>query len=657
MARIEPPSGGGGAEPSISEVDCLTANQVGHWVYTAGPIIAGRIQVDTVDPNDPSKLPAFGLLIEKLTSTEGRVQWGGKVDGVVTGLVPGGVIYLGDTGFSSQVPHPSCAQPVGVAVGEDSVLVAPDWFDIPTPVYASHLGTSDGATNGSILWPGTQSGRVSEPSSPGSPFYSFSKDGDWANPSAEHPGTRLSSNSTGTGGEITELNVGTTLRVRFLRYVVSGGGEASLGEESIACDGTDQVSSPNGWISTSGVHYNAGRYEGQLNLNIPISTLLPAGGYMRILVTHEGTSLGTLTEEFEVFVDTPFATPPLPTLTSVSENTPVLKYLSGIRFYKAGTIFDVNGADNDLFRAMYSAQPIRVDLSGLAVAGSEQLIAYNSAAIIPSHPPTPVYDDPASWSIEATVNATLRSLDGKARHRAGDPFGLSSYNYSSSGPIMIDNVGPTSAETDERFDDEDYRLNPRAVWVAAPTVPPSGVDQWDSQMVLDNSNLGAQVYNGQLIYPVTNFTTPATRRPAQQPGTNYSTMTGIRTYHRVFRHDTTPGTRSNVVMYLPGFDCTNGDLNPGGSGDLNIFIQIPGVSSVWFDCGRDFFSAQFPSPEPGCLVRSLSGVAGGFPSNDYWYFTFGPFSTTPSDRVIVVRVDFRTSVALSVSRIRAHNWT
>jgi len=519
------------------------------------------------------------------------------------------------------------------------------------PAYASHLGTTDGSTNGRMNWPATVPGRVSEPTTPGNPFDSFSSVGDWANPSADHPLDKNAGEAFTTLGRVTELDVGTTLRVRFYKYTSSGGGQVLLGEEFINCDGTNQLSTPNGYIQTTSVSLFSGRYEGLVGLNVPISTLLPFGGYLRAFVLHEGPGVGfPYSDTWEVFSDA-YATPPVPFGMSVTEVSSVLKYLSGIRHYNTGSVFDVGGSVTDAFKAAYHVNPVLLDLSSIGVTSPASL-AFNDPVIIPAHPPTPKYSDPLSWVKRVTVATPMRNLNAQPRSRAQDPWGISSYSTFTSGPLMIDSLAPTSSRLDELFDDEVYRLKTKATWPSVPT----GGDVFDSSVPLDNTTREAQVAGGNLIYPVSNFLVPIGRLPAQQVGTDYSAMTGAREYQRSFQHDTSPDSRTNVVLYIPGFDENAGDISPAGSGSVNMQIYIPGVSPVWFDVGREYFSFLFPTPQPGCLVKSLSGIAGGFPTNEYWYCTFGPYSTTSIDRMIILWVTLRTTTML-IPRVLAFNWT
>jgi hypothetical protein len=324
-----------------------------------------------------------------------------------------------------------------------------------------------------------------------------------------------------------------------------------------------------------------------------------------------------------------------------------------------GTHFTISGSIADAFKATFSPNPILLDLLGLGISTPTQL-PYNDSGITPGHPPNPKWNGALSWSKTLAVAVSgIRSMDCIVSQLAQDPWGVSGYDFSPSSPIMLDTVSHSSTDTDESFDDERYRLVPQATWPIAPVTPPVGASKLDSQLILNNtSNRGAQVLGGELVYPSINFSTPVGRRPTQQVGVDYSGITGDRNYQRAFRHDVTPDTRSNVVMYLPGLDVTApNDIDPGGSGELNMFIWIPGASTTWFDCGKQYISALFPAPEPGCLVKALSGVAGGFPTNEYWYFTFGSYSTIPTDRTIILSVVYRAGPLKRLSRVFAYNWT
>jgi hypothetical protein len=132
--------------------ECLPADTAGKAVYFRGPASGGmptyygtqpygvarygltpfpvRYQVATADPRDYSKMPAFGLLVTKLDVTECLVQIRGPVHGVLSGMTPGKIQFVGDGGSVVETPPiidvPKFIQSLGIAWSDDVFGVNPD---------------------------------------------------------------------------------------------------------------------------------------------------------------------------------------------------------------------------------------------------------------------------------------------------------------------------------------------------------------------------------------------------------------------------------------------------------------------------------------------------------------------------------------------------
>ena len=116
------------------EANCLAPDAVGNCVYITGPKIADYYQVTTANPLDGAiKMPAVGVIIEKLSPTLCKVQVTGEMKGIVTGLTPGRVVYVSSAGtLSHSLASPAVGQlayiqSMGVAGSSDVVLVVPDF--------------------------------------------------------------------------------------------------------------------------------------------------------------------------------------------------------------------------------------------------------------------------------------------------------------------------------------------------------------------------------------------------------------------------------------------------------------------------------------------------------------------------------------------------
>lgn len=99
--------------------ECTAAEAVGDVVYIAGVAVGGRAIVRRVDITDETKMPAFGIVKVKDTTTGCLVC----VEGLVHahGLTPGQLVFVGTNGRPRTGPPPVVAvplfwQPIGIAV-------------------------------------------------------------------------------------------------------------------------------------------------------------------------------------------------------------------------------------------------------------------------------------------------------------------------------------------------------------------------------------------------------------------------------------------------------------------------------------------------------------------------------------------------------------
>jgi hypothetical protein len=111
--------------------DCLAADVAGHCVYVTGPKVGGRVQVTKVDPRDLSKIPGFGIIRVKVSSTVCVVQTMGELSGIYAGLTPQAQLWVGLDGLLTQTqptPLPAgkvAVQQMAIALGTGSILIQP----------------------------------------------------------------------------------------------------------------------------------------------------------------------------------------------------------------------------------------------------------------------------------------------------------------------------------------------------------------------------------------------------------------------------------------------------------------------------------------------------------------------------------------------------
>lgn len=119
---------------NVVEANCLSSDAVGNCVRITGPQIGDYYQVETVDVhNGETKMPAVGVVVEKLSPTLCKVQVTGLMKGVASGLTPGQVLFISSTGtLTHGVATPLAGQKayiqsMGIAFSSDVVLVVPDF--------------------------------------------------------------------------------------------------------------------------------------------------------------------------------------------------------------------------------------------------------------------------------------------------------------------------------------------------------------------------------------------------------------------------------------------------------------------------------------------------------------------------------------------------
>lgn len=109
---------------------CDAAALVGQAVRITG-VEMGTIIVAPVSPTNPEQMPAYGVIVEKLSSTRCAVQrWGDAQIPVSVELEPGKVCYVGlDATLTTKQPVPDAGvfvlQVVGHAIGTSAVDLAP----------------------------------------------------------------------------------------------------------------------------------------------------------------------------------------------------------------------------------------------------------------------------------------------------------------------------------------------------------------------------------------------------------------------------------------------------------------------------------------------------------------------------------------------------
>jgi hypothetical protein len=117
---------------------CSTAEAVGDPVYIFAPPVLGVYNVRKVSITDTVKMPAIGVVKEKLTDTSCRILVCGILEGAYSGLTPGYMLYAAQYGglvHSAGLPDPLVtrhyAQIIGQAASDTDAVIQIN----PTPCW------------------------------------------------------------------------------------------------------------------------------------------------------------------------------------------------------------------------------------------------------------------------------------------------------------------------------------------------------------------------------------------------------------------------------------------------------------------------------------------------------------------------------------------
>lgn len=576
----------------------------------------------------------------------------------------GGVIGLptdGDFTDGAVIINPSGT----VADAVDSIneyLVSSAFID-----YASHLGTTDGVTNGVLVEPTFVLGRVSTPATYGSPFYSGGWDTD-ENRDLTNQGSIIWQLSSGE--KITDLQSGSIV-VRFYN-----GASTLLHTETLNLDGSlnTQTSNPNHIVEVNSLEVKVSRIEGFLKVTIPASTLLGSNsGYLRVSITHTIDGTDYSDSDLEFFMDSSSG-PSIASQTVTLDSAPV-KYLSGVKYAtvsgSSNVRLQIGVASNNLFSDTYRADPILVDSSNFGI--TDFVIPYNSAAASKngSSPPTApfvynenfVYSDIKEISNTAIVNPAQNGSSLQLRFILRDPFNTNNGALFSPTPEILINTYPiNSTDLCEYFFDEDYRLESSSSGTLEMLDihgEDRGSDAWDSSLSL-NTRSALQVINGALVYPQIDFSSTV-----PSPNPDYSSLgtgTGDLTYIRRFK-DPVGMARSNGILRIDGLSEATRlskdiliELRLVGDHEVGNGVQGPGNEGTgWLSLNDSFNVATFLADDgDGCFVNT-QGL-----SAPYFEFTLGGFSTVyAANGAIEVRITYKDPEALNarITRLEITNWT
>lgn len=488
---------------------------------------------------------------------------------------------------------------------------------IPAASYASHFMTRDGSTGLQAVSDSVQRtiAKISTPDEEGLPFST----GGWAGTNQD--ATRDSVFTFSTPGEITGLGEGASLEVRLF----DADGATVL--ESFEANGLDAAkifTSGTGNIRVEVLSFatDANRFKGRIEVQVDAGQILDLAGreggrvHAQIVMNTDPSTDGSgpyVYSQNDVFID---ANPSTPTIgfAQILETTPVVKSISGVRYYTIGSTFALTASDIDDLNANTSKTSGNISLSasnyGIGTllqspfgAGQDRFSSWTS-----SHDNAGASYQNSSATIE-TANHRYAGDDATASARAFDTWGGGSTTTSPPESILVDTYPPESTSLYEAFTDESRRLES------------DYLTPWDSSRHLVAGE--AMVFFGELISPqaarlsggvTEDDWTRFKPEPIEQP--DYSGLTAPVSYYRSFTED--------------GFDISSMTISITGQfpvsvvrslelEELRVFIRkIDGLGSTGPNASPlrlhgnpyNFSSFDDGATEEGAGIRELTSSGG-----------------------------------------------
>ncbi len=316
-----------------------------------------------------------------------------------------------------------------------------------------------------------------------------------------------------------------------------------------------------------------------------------------------------------------------------SENTPSLKYLSGVPYYAAGSTFDIELTHSTtIFDRGYVTNPLTLNLTNFNA--SNETPALTALGLTT---PLAITDTIGTYNSSLTVGAgAYRNMDARGTATFRDVFGSATSSNSAAGTFRIDTYGTTSTSTVEYFDDENKRFRGDEDFTdTGITWTDSLWDSTDNVTTMSGSlEDGLVVYNGTLKYPTLNH---SAFLPA---GPDYSSASGDFVYYRVF---VATGAFTNGTITFSGW--ANALSTIQGS-NVEVYLRYPNCTdygnnntSAWQDLSVD----QTVYGGNGCLGAGSSGSAVAF--------SFGTTSSVTYGNRIIMKVVYKSNSVTALTGI------
>ncbi len=563
-----------------------------------------------------------------------------------------------------------------VAVGNHKVNVYH-----PMPPFSPFLGSG----SGTLEWPATTPGYIERPEGgAGTPYYTNG----WDDQTNGHPRlntTSLNTFSAANGGlgishtspRVTDLHLG-----QIDVTITNGNGDVETVTLVLNPAGGDQdATSALGHLA---VHIRdtvtvGTAVEGRVYIYSDPAGMLAAassgtGGYFKLEVNH--TVAPTTADFGEAFWDDGVV-PSNSANPTVAVNTPVVLWLSGIRYFDTGSTFDIvddsagfTGINDGVNSTMNNNGVIfNLDASEFNVVIGD--VVYSSSTILGlNHAPlqSPLRTDRPRYNETITVGAgNFGDLDARVHSTWLNFHGTeaASPKTSNAGLFQIWTYA-TSTSTTEYYEDEAYRLRNESVnnfkqavvdfrrWYGGGV----GTDlrNWDSQQSINlgssGHQAGLQFYGGYLVYPTIDFSTGF-----YFVDFDYSVCSADREFYRAFNvGDLLNHKAFTITLQVDGLDTSDFSIGLGGddSTDARVDLLFPGPErpspngsndntyqgSGWLHCGKLYNAPLFTGVDGDGAMQSMSLVGNTLSI----YIVTGNMSSYYTQGTVILRIRLKDTV-------------
>ena len=313
-----------------------------------------------------------------------------------------------------------------------------------------------------------------------------------------------------------------------------------------------------------------------------------------------------------------------------------LKELSGIKYHTGGQATYSADVDN-YYKFLYDVNPIQI-------TSSSSILQFDDFAI--------QHIDPATEDHTKQINISKNSaIILPSSNRVLNDTGVVTFDVSHpyktlqvdttkgtfEGILIDNNVSQTSTQTQENFDDEEFRLVfKNSPGYSSQSIINDALNKWDSSQKLYSINTpeynnGLVVYGGKLISPfdnnIANNGNLESLDNSHSNNADYSQASGlvsngVKTYIRKFKNTTQES--KNLISYqisgVGNLKDYNQDLSTNtDKNDFKIQFKVPG-KTAWLDPYTDFVYDNTAQDGSGSKVGSFTSSISSNPTN---YITLG----------------------------------